>query len=177
MITSTNSEQVALVRYGVIPEVAKFRVPASVTPERRGKVVVETHRGLQLGDCLQLIRDTSTELSSAVVRSATADDQQTAVRLQTQCSSEFNEWTQRISDWNIAVELLDLEYTLDGSKLILYVLNDRGPDCTRLAIQAAAAGLGIVEVQPVNRDGLVQLESQSGGGGCGSGGGGCGCSH
>jgi hypothetical protein len=58
---------------------------------------------------------------------------------------------------------------LDRSKLVLYVLNDRGSDCTKLAIYAAAEGLAPVEVQPVNANGLVQLEPA--GGGCGTGGG------
>ena len=48
------------------------------------------------------------------------------------------------------MELIDLEWTLDKSKLILYVLNDRGPEATRLGLQAAAAGLGTVEVQPAD---------------------------
>ena len=68
------------------------------------------------------------------------------------------------------LQLIDLEWTLDRTKLILYVLNERGPDCTKLALQAAAAGLGLVEVQPVDENGLVAVEPS---GGCGSGG--CGC--
>ena len=175
MITSA---QTALVRYGVIPEVAKFRVTSPELPRRAARVVVETHRGLQIGACLQVINGADSEIESTILRSATSEDEQRGQQLRDKCRQEFNKWVQRIADWGLALELLDLEYTLDESKLILYVLNERGPDCTRLAIQAAAAGLGVVEVQPVNRDGLVQLESQ--GGGCGSGGGGCGsggCSH
>jgi hypothetical protein len=71
------------------------------------------------------------------------------------------------------LELVDLEWIIDPRKLVLYVLNERGPDCTKLALQAAAAGLGIIEVQPIDAQGLVQLESSGGGcgsGGCGSGG-------
>jgi hypothetical protein len=56
---------------------------------------------------------------------------------------------------------------LEDDKLVLYVLNDRGPDCTKLALQAAAAGLGVIEVQPVGAEGLMTLET---GNGCGSGG-------
>ena len=72
-----------------------------------------------------------------------------------------------LDERNVDVQLVDLEWTLDRGKLILYVLNERGPECTKLAIQAAAAGFGLIEVQPVSKDGLVDLPK---GGGCGSGG-------
>jgi hypothetical protein len=68
------------------------------------------------------------------------------------------------------LQLVDLEWLFEPEKLVLYVLNERGPDCTKLALQAAAAGLGIIEVQPVDAQGVVRLEST---GGCGTGG--CGC--
>jgi hypothetical protein len=69
--------------------------------------------------------------------------------------------------------LIDLEWTLDDAKQILYVLTSRGPDATNLALHAAAEGLGVIEVQPVAAEGLIPLPSE--GGGCGSGG--CGCHH
>jgi hypothetical protein len=81
----------------------------------------------------------------------------------------FPEWITRITEWELMLELIDLEWTLDRQKLILYVLNDRGPDCTKLALQAAAAGLGTIEVQPVTAEGLVTPPASTGG--CGS----CGC--
>ena len=65
---------------------------------------------------------------------------------------------------------MDIEQTLDGEKHILYVLSVRGAETTRLALLAAAAGLGIVSVQPVDAEGIVDGT----GSGCGSG---CGCSH
>ena len=51
------------------------------------------------------------------------------------------------------------------------LFTDEEPE--RIALLAAAAGLGIVHVQPVEADGIVHQPS-GGGGGCGSGGGGCG---
>jgi hypothetical protein len=106
------------------------------------------------------------------VRIATNEDEFRAQRLQSQCEAEFYEWCRRILLWNLPLELVDLERTLDEEKLILYVLADRGPATTQLALHAAAEGLGLIEVQPVSSAGLVAV---SGGGGCGSGG--CGCSH
>lgn len=168
-----------LVRYGAVPEVAKFIYGGDLLPQRAEFVVVTTHRGLQLGSVLERLKPSSgsseTESEFQVERIATADDVATARQLGRECEEHFADWCTRISQWNLNLELIDLEWTLDRQKLILYVLCERGPDSTKLALQAAAAGLGIIEVQPVSATGLVPLERS--GGSCGSGGGGCGCSH
>ncbi len=116
---------------------------------------------------------TGEETLPEIVRLATDDDAAHAKTLQVGAQQEFTTWAERICEWKLKLELIDLERTLDGDKMILYVLGDRGPDCTRLALHAAAAGLTGVVVQPVNADGLVG--PQPSGGGCGSGAGGCGC--
>src|SRR5207237_4144420 len=77
--------------------------------------------------------------SERVVRIATSDDEQLVSELRSAAQQEFAAWAQRISQWKLALELIDLEWTLDRTKLILYVLSGRGPDCTKLALQAAAA--------------------------------------
>lgn len=169
----------ALVRYGTIPEVARFAC-GSVTGLTRGTaVVVETHRGLQIGTYLERVtpvhpadRDGSPPpvVSNPILRTATEEDVASAARLQQEAIAGFDQWTARIAGWDLDLELIDLEWTLDRDKLILYVLSERGPDCTKLALQAAAAGLGIVEVQPVTAEGLVSQPASTGGG-CGS----CGC--
>ncbi len=169
-----------LVRYGLIPEVARCRVAGAEAPQRGSAVVVQTHRGLQLGSVVSGLKTTVVPARSetpaeepttgafTIVRSATADDHACQQKLQQAAGEEFDRWVERIEQWHVDVQLVDLEWTLDQTKLILYVLNERGPECTKLAIQAAAAGLGVVEVQPVSREGLVL---QPTGGGCGT----CGC--
>jgi cell fate regulator YaaT (PSP1 superfamily) len=177
--------QSVLVRYGTISEVARFAIPAEFTRRRGERVVVRTHRGVELGTLLQDVVDQSAQPTNgngshsnagdaasldadqqAILRTATLDDEDTAAGLKKQCEHEFATWRGRIDDWKLRLELIDLEWTLDKSKLILYVLNDRGPESTKLALQAAAAGYGIVEVQPVGPDGPIV---QSAAGGCGSG--------
>ena len=76
----------------------------------------------------------------------------------------FPLWTTRVEKWKMQLELIDIERTLDD-RLILYVLNDRSAETTRLALLAAAGGFGVIHVQPVSAEGVVQA---SGGGGCGS---------
>lgn len=166
---------IVLARYGSVPEVARFVNRTGGDLARSETVVVRTHRGLQLGAALESLPvspSSEEETDFEIVRVATVEDHALARERQKRCESEFYEWCRRIVLWNLDLELIDLEQTLDGDKTILYVLTERGPATTTLALQAAAAGLGIVEVQPVSAAGLVSLPS---GGGCGSGG--CGCSH
>ncbi|MEZ6144837.1 MAG: PSP1 C-terminal domain-containing protein [Planctomycetaceae bacterium] len=170
-----------LVRYGTIPEVARFDA-AEIAPIQRGEMVlVNTHRGMQLGEVLDPVRTSlrdptfgtpavqeTAESLPKVIRRALEDDLAASRALRVEAEQEFGDWQQRIIDWNLELELIDLEWTFDRKKLILYVLNERGPDCTKLALQAAAAGLGIIEVQPVNADGLVTVPASGGCSSCGA---------
>jgi hypothetical protein len=188
-----------LVRYGVIPEVGKFPCPLDASPGRGERVVLRTHRGAQVGVVLQHLPprapqaeathpeaaqseanppdpdgdDASEAAGPTVQRVATPEDLRLDDQLRSEAQTLFSRWQQLFADWNLQLELLDLEWTLDRAKLVIYVLGGRGPDTTRLALLAAASGQGPIEVQPVTADGLVPLERS--GGGCGSGG--CGCSH
>jgi len=167
-----------LVRYGAIPEVARFGNPRSIPLHRGAEVVVTTHRGPELGSVLEALRpaaepdggDSASDPGGEVLRLATDLDRERAVDLRRTAAADFAGWEQRIAEWRLDLQLIDLEWTIDQSRLILYVLNDRGPDCAKLALQAAAGGWGIIDVQPVSLDGLVPRETGHGGG-CGS----CGC--
>lgn len=176
-----------LVRYGAIPEVSRFRPPADVPLEWGQSVVVHSHRGTELGVLLNTGRTRSPTAVTAppaadsipddelpeVLRVATDADLRLHQTLRQEAQSEFDQWQSRIREWKFELELIDLEWTLDRQKLVLYVLGGRGPDTTRLALQAAAAGLSVIEVQPVSAEGVVPLPAAGAGGGCGSGG--CGC--
>lgn len=167
-----------LVRYGVIPEVARFGFDSSLALQRGEAVVVETHRGRELGTVLEELPARAAaggngtpdvaEPETVVVRPAEPADHAAAAEHRAECETEFAEWRRRIDKWELSLELIDLEWTLDRKTQILYVLNNRGPDCTKLALQAAAAGLGLIYVQPVGADSLLAVESS----GCGAGEGG-----
>lgn len=178
MTITETATKLVLVRYGIVPEVARFKDESLDAPERGATVVVMTDRGLQLGTLLERLKPSNSpkdesETEFAVVRTATEEDRQTAQALIEKSEASFPDWCARIAQWRLNLELIDIEWTLDGEKEILYVLCERGPDSTKLALQAAAEGLGIVEVQPVSATGLFNIPQSS----CGSGGGGCGCSH
>lgn len=176
--TEATSTDIYLVRYGAVSEVARFANESAEIPARGVNVVIETDRGLQIGTVLERLKPhydsaKSSTTEFTLIRTATQLDLQTASELIRECEAAFPDWSARICQWELNLELIDLEFTLDRQKLILYVLCDRGPDTTKLALQAAAGGFGVVEVQPVSSTGLVQIPRSS----CGSGGGGCGCDH
>ena len=172
------STQTILVRYGAIPEVARFTNAGDFDVSRGDEVVVQTHRGSEYGTVLESLRPSGEpispdaappEPSGEILRRATDSDREQVTQIRAEASAEFAGWEQRIAEWELDLQLVDLEWTLDRARLILYVLNERGPECAKLALQAAAGGWGIIEVQPVAAEGLVPRET--GQGGCGS----CGC--
>lgn len=169
---ATPPAAVVLARYGSMPQVARFACDSDQTSLLRGsQIVVDTDRGQELASVLETVPVRADQsLSGSVLRPAAPDDLATAARLTAESLEQFAAWTQRVRDWQLQLELVDLEWTLD-QKLILYVLNDRGAETTRLALLAAANGLGIVHVQPVSAEGIIAAPSGNGGG-CGS----CGCS-
>lgn len=159
-----------LARYGRVPQVARFAGFGSPLP-RETAVVVTTERGLELATVLQVLPvasnaadRTEVNLTGAVLRTATIEDLGAAAASEQKTESGYSEWLARAAGWKLQLEIIDIEQTLDD-RLILYVLNDRGAETTRLALLAAAAGFGVVHVQPVSSEGVVQA---SGGGGCGS---------
>lgn len=175
VLQETPVTQVLLVRYGRVPQVARFGSGSELPgPERGTAVVVRTERGEECGEVLHVApRAASTPeenlgLTGRLLRTASSEDLSRSASLQAECDMAFSVWMSRAAQWNLQLQLIDLERTLDG-QLILYVLNERGPETTRLALLAAAAGHGVVHVQPVAADGIVP-EKKSGGG-CGD----CGC--
>jgi cell fate regulator YaaT (PSP1 superfamily) len=154
--------------------VSRFPQTLDSSPERGASVIVHTRRGVELGTVLEFVKadanregtadDADHRPTEQLLRVATADDHVQADELRAAAQAEFAAWQQRLRDWNLELELIDVEWMLDKQKLVLYVLGGRGPDTTKLALQAATLGFPI-EVQPVNAEGLVQIES------------GCGCGH
>ncbi|QDU79175.1 hypothetical protein Pla110_08800 [Polystyrenella longa] len=179
---STASTEVALqvlIRYGTISQVERCTVMTAEAIPRGANVVVQTERGEELAELLQSVPEgqQASEDEAAgtlLLRIATEEEVTQARKLTEKCEEEFPLWQKRIEDWKLQLELIDLERTLDDSLLILYVLNDRGPDCTKLALRVSAEGLGNVKVQPVDADGPVAVTAAVGTGTCSSGGS-CGC--
>jgi cell fate regulator YaaT (PSP1 superfamily) len=158
-----------LVRYGAIAEVAKFAHSLCEPPHHGERLVVETHRGLEVGTALQSVSrgesgpgDPANDFT--VLRRATPDDELRQAELRRDAQAAFSLWQERISRFQLELELVEAEWLLDRRKLVLYVLSGRSADATRLAILGAAEDPTVIEVQPVTAEGPVPLAA---GGGCG----------
>lgn len=180
-----------LVRLGLYGEHLRCLGKAESEFSRGTQVVVSLERGEMLAEVLQKFPSLSSAATAEqigdvwIARAALSEDLQQQQRLLDRTFQDFQEWQERLEQWKVNVELVDLEWTLDGNRLMLYVLNDRGPETTKLALQAAAAGFSHVDVLPVTEEGLspsaqsssgkssAEKSSSGGGCGCGSGGGGC----
>jgi hypothetical protein len=177
--------RIVLARYGLVPQVARFGVSQTLFESvqdalsRGTSVVVESDRGPEIATLLEVVREglmpEDATLTGPLLRIATEEDLNTHATHRRQCERNFFDWQERIDGWQLQLQIIDLEQTLDPEKIILYVLNGQDAETTRLALLVAAAGLGIVHVQPVSAEGIVQ--QTSGGGGCGSGGCGSGGCH
>jgi hypothetical protein len=172
---------VVLARYGRVPQVARFHC-SEWKPERGDSIVVKTERGEELASTL-LTQPTlprqgqdsgeDEDLTGEVVRRATDEDLLAIAELQLQADDVYLKWQQLASEKKLQLEIIDAEYTL-SRRLVLYVLNGRGAETTRLALLAAASGYGVINVQPVSAEGIVIETEKSESGGCSSGS--CGCS-
>lgn len=180
--STQETPSICLVRYGAMPQVGRFTIGSNTggmthaEMREAAAVVVSTERGVELGQLLSLFSGgsgTEYAMTGEVLRVASADDLARVAAQREDCEQEFETWQQRIDEWNVQLQLVDVERTLEDDQIILYVLNDQNAETTRLALLTAAAGHGIVHVQPVAADGILPIGKPSGGG-CGSGGGGCG---
>lgn len=180
--TASDPATVCLVRYGAMPQVGRFTVTADLVAQENSAlqgaaVVASTERGIELGRLLSILPKGAGEehaMTGEVLRIATAEDISASHSHRAECNLQFDTWLNRIEDWGVQLQLVDIEKTLEGDQVILYVLNNQDAETTRLALLTAAAGYGIVHVQPVSAEGVVPIGKPSSGGGCGSGGGGCG---
>lgn len=98
--------------------------PTGIWPNPGDPVVVETVRGLELGETVTGAREIPDEKLVAplkkVVRIATAED----VRRGEECAANektaFSIGVEKIAAHKLEMKLVDVEYTFDGSKLVFY---------------------------------------------------------
>lgn len=157
---------VVLVRFGAVAEVARFGLPEGMTVARGDRVVVDGPRGQMVGTVLErLLRSPEPGVeppptTGGVLRLLDDGEAQSG---REPGDDLFDVWAARIEEWQIDVELVDAEQSLDG-RTVLYVLNDRGAEPTKLALRAVTENLGLIDVQPVTSEGPTPPQ----GGGCGS---------
>jgi nitrite reductase/ring-hydroxylating ferredoxin subunit len=165
-----------LIRYGALGWVGLFGTVHELECEFKTRVVLQTHRGLELGEVLTTPSDPQTQQSKEpptgeLLRLAETDEVSKFETVATERLPQLMSESQKsLQAGDVSVDLVDAELLLDGKKAILYYLGDASPQLTDLR-EPLAAKLGVDEVEWQSL--IEQPQPQ----GCGSGGcssGGCG---
>jgi hypothetical protein len=191
-----------LIRYGIMGHVGRFScTPDCGTRYERGEtVVIESHRGLELGEVLFVGRqedagdgregsqptalhedehqERSTRAERArVLRPASALDLEQSRQLESSRASRFAECQRVLDEGDWPWELIDVEPLLDGRSTVLHYLGPHQLDATPWRARFRVECDFDVMLEPVGADVEEPGLTDSVGGGCGNcdcGGGGCG---
>jgi hypothetical protein len=190
--------QTYLVRYGIMGDVARFSCVAGsdTTFDRGAVVVIQSHRGLELGEVLFAARDCngSTGLGSElgaeagdharslgterphVLRLAGALDLERSRQAQEARASRFAECKRVLDQGDWPWELVDVEPLLDGRSTVIHYLGPHRLDATPWRARFRVECDFDVLLEPIGPDVDDQAfdesgEDTAGEGGCGN----CGC--
>jgi PSP1 C-terminal conserved region len=189
-----------LIRYGVMSHVGRFPILAvhDTTFERGQLVVLQTERGLELGEVLIAVDSQTAPADRApgvradvdhsspqvtgnaphVLRVASPDDLLSSKHAQEMRPSRFSLCQRVLEDGNWPWELIDVEPLLDGRSTVIHYLGPHRIDVSSLRARFRVECDLDVVLEPVGSDpdcdvpdGLADEEEESGEG-CGT----CGCS-
>ncbi|MBI1314288.1 Rieske 2Fe-2S domain-containing protein [bacterium] len=158
-----------LIRYGALGWVGRFGTVDGVACAFRDRVVVQTERGLELGEVLADPAESSAagegRPTGEVLRVASADElQQFNQRRQELVSVLISEAADALVQASLPLDIVDGELLFDGQSAVLYFLGKSHPDAGLLVADVARQNsLERIELCPM-------IEPQAGGcGSCGSG--------
>jgi Uncharacterized homolog of PSP1 len=100
------------------------------------KVVVETVRGMELGEAISEVRDCAEHNLNIplkpIIRKATNKDEEDYLRNKEEEESALQRCQQAIANHNLDMNLISAEYTLDRSKIIFSYVSDERVDFREL---------------------------------------------
>lgn len=166
-----------LVRYGSLGWVGVFGTVDRVDCQHRDRVILQTHRGQEVGEILSTPDDLAAQNNSdkpagEVIRIASSDEL-TSYHPRTENLTPLliKESSGVLAESSIDLAVVDGEVLFDGESAVLYFLGDSHPDAGPLVTDIAHRhGLARIELYPF----IDPPEPE--GGGCGKpgcGGGGC----
>ena len=110
--------------------------PAGVQVESGQTVVVETSKGLELGDCARGNYEVPDEVIvpplRKVIRVATQEDLHTAEANKAKEKEAFGICKERIAAHGLAMKLVDVEYNFEGNKILFFFTSDGRVDFREL---------------------------------------------
>jgi cell fate regulator YaaT (PSP1 superfamily) len=114
-----------LLSFGANGELGRFDAPSGLVCRRRQRVVAQSRRGLELATVLRPADGDVPDLlpsapGGAIVRLATADDEDLALRLKEQAGTIFEDARTQATEQSLPIDVLDVEVLLDARQAVLH---------------------------------------------------------
>ena len=172
-----------LLSYGALGDFGRFHPVAPLTCRRGQRAVVRSHRGVELATVLGEARPGHASFLpnttvGQILRLATAEDQETARRRGEQGQRLFEDARRRAADMGLPLEILDVEFLLDGEHAVLHYLRWADFDPRPFVSSLSRKYEVHLTLQDLTHPGPAEEEEAHGEGcgrpGCGRANGGCG---
>jgi len=111
-----------LVRYGALAHIGTFSSNEPCILSRSTEVVVQSYRGLEIGEILTPRDGQVLQTSGTILRTLTPADQLIAQRIEKNRLEAFAACRSMLEDPDSPATLIDLELLFDGQSLIFYFL-------------------------------------------------------
>ena len=130
-----------------------FFDPAGITASRGDLLVVETSKGLELGECTQgnhAVEDSAVvQPLRSVVRAATGDDRRVAEINRRREQEAFGIAEEKIAKHKLEMKLVDVECSFEGNKILFFFTADGRVDFRELVKDLAGVFLTRIELRQI----------------------------
>lgn len=130
-----------------------FFDPAGIQVKAGDKVIVETAKGLDIGDCAagnHLVEDEAViQPLRPVVRVATEDDLHTAELNKTREKEAFEICREKIAQHDLDMKLVDVECSFEGNKIMFFFTSDGRVDFRELVKDLASVFRTRIELRQI----------------------------
>jgi len=114
------------------------------------KVVVETQRGVEIGEVAsQPISSNDSKTYAKVIRLATSEDLEKAEKLEGKKQKTWEITSELVKKYNLEMKLVDIQFTLDNSKVIISFVCDERVDFRELVKDLASKLKQRVELRQI----------------------------
>ena len=132
---------------------AYFFDPSGLTVTKGEKVIVETAKGLEYGECVrsnhQVEDDMVVQPLRPVIRIATDDDNKSALEGKEKEKEAFEYCKEKIVDLGLEMKLVSVEYGFEGSKVLFFFTSDGRVDFRELVKDLAGKFRARIELRQI----------------------------
>jgi cell fate regulator YaaT (PSP1 superfamily) len=143
-----------IVRYGVMRTLGVFSTGHSDAYRRGERVIARTDRGLETGEVLceatdEAVGSLQDPRRGQILRAASAEDEHDAVRMREQERREFAACQRMIGESGLPMELVDVEHTFGGERIVVYYLSENRVDFRDLVKRLAGEFQTRIEMRQI----------------------------